>query len=161
MCLRGVIRLRGEIRLRFMCLQNVFASSFTYRPWQKCVFEMCLRLRVEKWLPQCAHHELIGENFWGNQLHPPNNYLRRGPLFFHSLNKTRRWLSSPIPDVEGCHGLFNLKKREGRTKILGLSKVLRQLISATHVYQRLTFNSRETTEVENTDSILQQAAVAS
>lgn len=32
--------------------------------------------------------KLIGENFWGNQLHPPNNYLRRGPLFFHSLNKT-------------------------------------------------------------------------
>ena len=35
----------------------VFASSFTYPPWQKCVFEMCLRLRAEKCVYQCAHNE--------------------------------------------------------------------------------------------------------
>ena len=34
----------------------VFASSFTYPPWQKCVFEMCLRLRAEKCVHQCAHN---------------------------------------------------------------------------------------------------------
>ena len=37
----------------------VFASSFTYPPWQKCVFEMCLRLRAEKCVHQCAHNDLF------------------------------------------------------------------------------------------------------
>ena len=37
----------------------VFASSFTYPPWQKCVFEMCLRLRAEKCVHQCAHNAEI------------------------------------------------------------------------------------------------------
>ena len=38
----------------------VFASSFTYPPWQKCVFEMCLRLRAEKCVHQCAHNGYLG-----------------------------------------------------------------------------------------------------
>ena len=102
MCLRWVIRLRGEIRLRLMCLRNVssrgnsssggnsssfnvsskcvFASSFTYPPWQKCVFEMCLRLRAEKCVHQCAHNEIIDDESSSKALIQP----------FHSQTQTKK-----------------------------------------------------------------------
>ena len=55
MCLRNVSS-RGNSSSFNVSSKCVFASSFTYPPWQKCVFEMCLRLRAEKCVHQCAHN---------------------------------------------------------------------------------------------------------
>ena len=114
--LREVIRLRGEIRLRLMCLRNVsprgnsssggnsssfnvsskcvFASSFTYPPWQKCVFEMCLRLRAEKCVHQCAHNVYIYAYYiqifcWNSQIPSDGIYtIYTNPVVY---TYSRRW----------------------------------------------------------------------
>ena len=142
MCLRGVIRLRWEIRLHLMCLRNVssrgnsssgrnsssfnvsskcvFASSFTYPPWQKCVFEMCLRLRAEKCVHQCAHNASFSQIKvpWTRSWWSPSLIRRSWPSDNHAVSSNE---STPAEDASTMSGQTpSIAPWEDRSPVLHL-----------------------------------------